>query len=49
VHTMFGSFLPPFPHPLLFSHSFPLPLTPSLPDRNYFAIILILLNREYKQ
>jgi hypothetical protein len=33
VHTMFGSFLSPSPH------SLPLPSTPSLPGRNYFALI----------
>jgi hypothetical protein len=33
VHTMFGSFLPPSPHPLTY------PPTPSLPGRNYFALV----------
>jgi hypothetical protein len=32
VHTMFGSFLPTSPAP-------PCPLTPSIPSRNYFALI----------
>jgi hypothetical protein len=40
VHTMFGSFLPPSPTPSLTSLStLPLPPTPSLPGRNYFALI----------
>jgi hypothetical protein len=38
VHTMFGSFLPPSPHPLL-AHTLSLSPTPSLPGRNYFALI----------
>jgi hypothetical protein len=33
VHTMFGSFLPPSPC------SLPYPSNPSLPGRNYFALI----------
>jgi hypothetical protein len=40
VHTMFGSFLPPLPTPPLPpSHPLPLSPTPSIPDRNYFALI----------
>jgi hypothetical protein len=34
VHTMFGSFLPPSLHLLPLS-----PLLPSLPGRNYFALV----------
>jgi hypothetical protein len=36
VHTMFGSFLPPAPTPSLTTHP---PSTPSIPSRNYFALI----------
>jgi hypothetical protein len=36
VHTRLGSFLTPCPHPLC---SLPLPPTPSIPSRNYFALI----------
>jgi hypothetical protein len=50
VHTMFGSFLPPSPHPLLY------PPTPSLfpPPPRYQAetvlpLSLILLKRQYTQ
>jgi hypothetical protein len=41
VHTRLGSFLPPCPHPLPYHPLCPLPLspTPSLPRRNYFALI----------
>jgi hypothetical protein len=39
VHTMFGSFLPPSPHPPLTTPALLLPPTPSLPGRNYFALI----------
>jgi hypothetical protein len=40
VHTMFGSF-PPSPHPLPYHPLCPLPLppTPSIPSRNYSALI----------
>jgi hypothetical protein len=41
VHKMFGSFLPPSPTPL--------PPTPLIPSRNYFALISNFLKREYKQ
>jgi hypothetical protein len=38
---MLGSFLPPVPTPSLTTHSAPLslPPTPSIPSRNYFALI----------
>jgi hypothetical protein len=39
VHTRLGSFLPPAPTPSLTTHSTPLPLPPSIPSRNYFALI----------
>jgi hypothetical protein len=41
VHTMLGSFLPPAPTPSLTTHSAPSlsSPTPSIPDRNYFALI----------
>jgi hypothetical protein len=41
VHTMLGSFLPPPPHPFPYHPLRPLPLppTPSIPGRNYFALI----------
>jgi hypothetical protein len=41
VHTMLGSFLPPCPHPLPYHPLRPLPLppTPSILGRNYFALI----------
>jgi hypothetical protein len=37
VHTMFGSFLSL--SPTLFLTHLPLPTIPSLPSRNYFALI----------
>jgi hypothetical protein len=42
---------PSCPHPLPYHPHHPLPLlpTPSIPIRNYFALSLILLKREYKQ
>jgi hypothetical protein len=39
VHTMFGSFLPPSPTPSLTLRPLPLPPTPLLPSKNYFALI----------
>jgi hypothetical protein len=41
VHTMLGTFLPPAPTPSLTTHSTPSlsPPTPSIPGRNYFALI----------
>jgi hypothetical protein len=41
VHTRLGSFLPPAPTHSLTTHSTPslFPLTPSIPSRNYFALI----------
>jgi hypothetical protein len=40
VHTRLGSFLPPGPPPSLTTHSAPfLSLPPSIPSRNYFALI----------
>jgi hypothetical protein len=39
VHTMLGSFLPPSPPPLTISPPPPSPPTPSIPGRNYFALI----------
>jgi hypothetical protein len=41
VHTTLGSFLHPAPTPSLTTHSVPSlsPPTPSIPDRNYFALI----------
>jgi hypothetical protein len=39
VHTMFGLFLSPSPTPSLTPCSLPLPPTPLLPSRNYFALI----------
>jgi hypothetical protein len=41
VHTMLGSFLPPASTPSLTTHSAPFlsPPTPSIPGRNYFALI----------
>jgi hypothetical protein len=41
VHTLFGSFLLPPTHPLPYHPLRPLPLphTPSIPSRNYFALI----------
>jgi hypothetical protein len=43
LHTMFGSFLPSSSSPLPFPHSLSLPPTPSLPGRNYFALISIFV------
>jgi hypothetical protein len=39
------------PHPLPYHplHPVPLPPTPSIPRRNYLALIANLLKREYKQ
>jgi hypothetical protein len=41
VHTRLGSFLPPAPTTSLTNPLHPLPLspTPSIPSRNYFALI----------
>jgi hypothetical protein len=41
VHTRLGSFIPPAPTPLPYHplRPFPLPHTPSIPSRNYFALI----------
>jgi hypothetical protein len=40
VHTVLESFLPPAPTPSLTTHPIPsLPPTPSIPSRNYFALI----------
>jgi hypothetical protein len=39
VHTMLGSFLPTAPTPPLPPCSLPVPHTPSIPGRNYFALI----------
>jgi hypothetical protein len=41
VHTRLGSFLPPAPHPLPYHphHLLPLLPTPSIPSRNYFALV----------
>jgi hypothetical protein len=40
VHTMLGSFLPPTPIPSFTTHSpFHTSPTPSIPGRNYFALI----------
>jgi hypothetical protein len=43
VHTMFGSFILPAPHPL------PIPLPPLLPGRTCPALSSILLKRRHKQ
>jgi hypothetical protein len=50
VHTMFGSFLPPFPTPCLTpstTHSPPLPSR--YQAETILPLSLILLKREYKQ
>jgi hypothetical protein len=39
VHTRLGSFLPPAPTPSLTTHSTPSRSPPSIPSRNYFALI----------
>jgi hypothetical protein len=39
VHTRLGSFLPPAPTPSLTTHSAPSLSPPSIPSRNYFALI----------
>jgi hypothetical protein len=39
VHTRLGSFLPPAPTPCLTTHSAPSLSHPSIPSRNYFALI----------
>jgi hypothetical protein len=39
VHTRLGSFLPPAPTPSLTTHSTPSLSPPSIPSRNYFALI----------
>jgi hypothetical protein len=43
VHTRLGSFLPPAPTPSLTTHSAPSLSTPSIPSRNYFALISIFV------
>jgi hypothetical protein len=39
VHARLGSFLPPPPPPPLTTHSTPSLYPPSIPSRNYFALI----------
>jgi hypothetical protein len=39
VHTRLGSFLSPAPTPSLTTHSTPSLFPPSIPSRNYFALI----------
>jgi hypothetical protein len=39
VHTRLGSFLAPAPTPSLTTHSTPSRSHPSIPSRNYFALI----------
>jgi hypothetical protein len=39
VHTRIGSFLPTAPTPSLTTHSAPSLSPPSIPSRNYFALI----------
>jgi hypothetical protein len=39
VHTRIGSFLPTAPTPSLTTHSAPSLSLPSIPSRNYFALI----------
>jgi hypothetical protein len=47
VHTMFGSFLPSSPTPYLpyLPCPLPVPTTPSLPGRNYFALKHLLIEK----